>query len=252
MQHSHTGALVVHTPQILFTGDNGPWLVQGFSAGSMGIFYGRSSGYWNTGKGCTWEGGIREAGFAYWPGVVKAATRTDEVVSSMDLLPTALELAGIPLPTDRPIDGKSMLKIIKDEGPSDHDVLFFYASNMDNSGPTAARVGPYKAHWVTSPGIGGCPSKACTKLQYPARFPLLFNVEEDPSEAFPLCRTDVTDVNITSCAAYSDVLNKIHAAYENELATFTWGHITPVPGAGPWGVCCSRSKGCDCNGKPSE
>jgi hypothetical protein len=41
----------------LFTGDNGPWMIKGLSAGSTGLLTGRYSGYWNTGKGSTWEGG---------------------------------------------------------------------------------------------------------------------------------------------------------------------------------------------------
>ena len=44
----------------LFTGDNGPWLDKGKSGGSMGLLTGEFSGYWNTGKGSTWEGGIHE------------------------------------------------------------------------------------------------------------------------------------------------------------------------------------------------
>ena len=84
------------------------------------------AGYWNTGKGSTWEGGIHEAGFAYWPvrptlhsnreyspdavktsvcrgsqGQISPASRTAEIVSSLDLLPTASALAGVALPTDR-------------------------------------------------------------------------------------------------------------------------------------------------------
>ena len=38
---------------ILFTGDNGPWMVKGKSGGSTGLLYGRESGYWNVGKGST-------------------------------------------------------------------------------------------------------------------------------------------------------------------------------------------------------
>ena len=38
---------------ILFTGDNGPWLVQGSSGGSTGLLSGRFAGYWNVGKGST-------------------------------------------------------------------------------------------------------------------------------------------------------------------------------------------------------
>ena len=31
-------------------GDNGPWMEQGLSGGSEGLFTGEFSGYWNTGK----------------------------------------------------------------------------------------------------------------------------------------------------------------------------------------------------------
>ena len=36
---------------VVFTSDNGPWLIQNENGGSAGLFYG--------GKGSTWEGGIR-------------------------------------------------------------------------------------------------------------------------------------------------------------------------------------------------
>ncbi|GAB5370306.1 hypothetical protein AAMO2058_001481200 [Amorphochlora amoebiformis] len=63
---------------ILFSSDNGPWMARGKSAGSPGVLYGRSSGYWNVGKGSTWEGGIREPAFAYWPGIIRPHTRSSE------------------------------------------------------------------------------------------------------------------------------------------------------------------------------
>ena len=44
----------------LLAGDNGPDLNHGASAGSMGLFTGKFAGYYNTGKGSTWEGGIHE------------------------------------------------------------------------------------------------------------------------------------------------------------------------------------------------
>ena len=107
---------------ILFTGDNGPWLVQGKSGGSTGLLSGRFSGYWNVGKGSTWEGGIREAGFAHWPGVITPFSRSAQVVSSMDLFPTALELAGVALPDDREYDGKSMVPLLLHDKPSAHEL----------------------------------------------------------------------------------------------------------------------------------
>ena len=82
---------------------------QGTSGGSEGLFSGRFAGYWNVGKGSTWEGGIREAGFAHWPGIIKPFTRSTEVVSSLDVFPTvrapsrrARLSPGCPLPPKRP------------------------------------------------------------------------------------------------------------------------------------------------------
>jgi len=103
---------------VLFTGDNGPWLAQGKSGGSTGLLSGRFAGYWNVGKGSTWEGGIREAGFASWPGTIAPFSRSSQVVSSMDVFPTALELAGRPLPSDRAYDGKSMVPLLLRDQPS--------------------------------------------------------------------------------------------------------------------------------------
>ena len=65
-----------------------------------------TAGYWNTGKGSTWEGGIREAGFAHWPGVISPNSRSAEVVSSMDVFPTVMKLAGAKMPSDTPLSSR--------------------------------------------------------------------------------------------------------------------------------------------------
>jgi len=243
---------------ILFTGDNGPWMVQGTSGGSEGLFSGRWAGYWNVGKGSTWEGGIREAGFAHWPGVIKPFTRSSEIVSSMDVFPTVLGLAGHAPPRDRPYDGRDMKAILlEDEGKSAHDMLFFYGGAAQHDGlPSAVRYGPYKAHFSTGPGLGGChisPSApvGCPRVHYSGG-PLLFNVEVDPSEAHPL------SVNTTGSEdpLIDAVLSTIMAAYQAEVTSWRPYHVQPAPdrpgeGPGVYGVCCNRTLGCDCDGAPS-
>ena len=46
--------------------------------------------------------------FAHWPGTISPFSRSAATVSTMDVLPTALALANLPLPTDRVFDGKDM------------------------------------------------------------------------------------------------------------------------------------------------
>ena len=269
---------------ILFTADNGPWLVQGTSGGSEGLLSARYAGYWNVGKGSTWEGGIREAGFAHWPGVIEPFTRSAEIVSSMDVFPTVLGLAGVPLPTDRVYDGRDFKSILFNEsGKSLHDILFFYGgaeAGNDGKSPSAARFGPYKAHFATGPGLSGCgvsPSApvGCPTLKY-SNGPLLFNVEVrrrwtliacellphlevsvliwqvDPSEAHPLSVNTTTpkDPHLAS------VIATIMSAYEKVKQDIVPYHSDPAPDGpgekkGEYGICCNRTLGCDCNGPPS-
>jgi arylsulfatase A len=195
------------------------------------------------------QGGIHEAGFAYWPGQIDPFSRSAEVFSSMDLFPTASALAGVPLPIDRVFDGRDGTDVLlgTNGGKSKHECLFFYGGAAGGAGPSAASCvvdgKRYKAHWATGPGLGGCTD--CTKIKYPADKPLLFDIEVDPSEAYPM-------------TGAQDVLTPIVAAYQHELATFTKEKLIAPPdgpheGKNMYGVCCDRvQKGanatCDCDG----
>ena len=90
-----------------------------------------------------------------------------------------------------------------------------------------------KAHWATGPGLGGCAN--CTKQTYPTDAPLLFDIEQDPSEAYPLKGVDG-----------GAVVAAISAAYNHEVATFSTGTLVPPPdgpheGKNMYGVCCDRA-----------
>jgi arylsulfatase A len=232
---------------IMFTGDNGPWMMQGLSGGSHGLLTGRYSGYWNTGKGSTWEGGIREAAFAYWKGQIGPFTRSAEVVSSMDVFPTFSAIAGVALPPGVTYDGRDMSDVLFKGGKSKHEFLFHYGGCSNNTYPATCRHGPWKAHWCTGPGLGGCPN--CRTIRYAEEKPLLFNVEVDPSESTPVD----TKASVEGAAA----MIRIVSALAMEKATFVHQANVPLPdghgeGPGMYGVCCDRSKNCDCDGRPSQ
>ena len=58
-----------------------------------------------------WEGGIREPGIIRWPGKVKPGTTSDVPAGLVDLLPTACDAAGVPLPKGVTLDGTSLLPL---------------------------------------------------------------------------------------------------------------------------------------------
>jgi arylsulfatase A len=232
---------------ILFTSDNGPWNARRTDGGNYGIFSGIYAGYPWTGKGSTWEGGIREPAFAYWKGQIESFSRSSETISSMDVFPTFSHLAGVPLPPKVVLDGRDMVDILMHpNGKSKHDFLFIYGSCSQHHpvrSIMAVRHGPYKAHFCTAPGLGG---RNQDSTVYDT-FPLLFNIDHDPSEAFPLSEGNKLPEDPDARAATMRIMR----AYAMERATFEYGHIPPLPdgpGEGPdnYGLCCNRATNCSC------
>ncbi|MGA2147011.1 MAG: sulfatase [Bryobacteraceae bacterium] len=161
---------------MLFTSADGPWLLQKQDGGSAGPLRG--------GKGTTWEGGMRVPCLAAWPGRIPTGIVSHAFGTTMDLLPTCLRLAGVPLPTGREYDGADLCPVLFD-GRSGRDPLLFYYSKDDLR---AVRVGPWKLHVATT-----SPDDAVVRHTRP----LLYNVDEDPSEQYDVAASHpgvVTDL----------------------------------------------------------
>src|SRR5690606_22683405 len=77
---------------------------------------------WALGKWGLYDYGVRVPFMVRWPGQVKAGTRTDALVSQVDILPTILELAGGTSP--REIDGRSFLHVLKNPEAKHHETVF--------------------------------------------------------------------------------------------------------------------------------
>ena len=76
-------------------------------------------------KTTLWEGGIRTPLIARWRGVFPGGRTADDMAAGMDLFTTALNLAGIEPPPERPMDGVSLLPVLEDSGTLDRDALYF-------------------------------------------------------------------------------------------------------------------------------
>jgi arylsulfatase A-like enzyme len=91
-----------------------------------------------------YEGALRQAALARWPGVVPAGRVTDGAWAFWDFLPTAAELAGAPLPSGFKPDGHSLVSFLKGgEAPPRE---FFYWELHETAKPLqAVRFGNWKA-----------------------------------------------------------------------------------------------------------
>ncbi len=98
---------------VMFTSDNGPETLNRYpgshrSFGSPGPLRGM--------KLHMYEGGIRVPGIVRWPNRVRPGSMCAEPVNGTDILPTLCAMAGVAVPTDRAIDGTSILPIFEGHG----------------------------------------------------------------------------------------------------------------------------------------
>lgn len=150
---------------VVFSSDNGPWLIMNQQGGSAGLL--------RDGKGSTWEGGMRVPAIAWWPGRIKPGTVAEGIASTLDLFPTSLRLAGVQLPADRIVDGVDLTDLLLKGAPSPRQTMFYYRGTR----LYAARSGRWKLHLLTQDGYGQAGPVV------PDR-PLLFDLATDPSERF--------------------------------------------------------------------
>ncbi len=149
---------------VLVTSDNGPWY-QGRTGGIRGR------------KNETFEGGMRVPFIAWWPGHVEARRVTDPA-AGIDVLPTALALAGVPLPRDRAIDGIDLTPSLLRKQLVPERPIYYYSDRALQ----ALRVGRFKLH--TRHGVyGGAPWSFPIAPLAP-QGPWLFDLERDPEEAY--------------------------------------------------------------------
>jgi arylsulfatase A len=176
---------------LVFTSDNGPWLVYDAHGGSAGLLRG--------GKGMTWEGGMREPAIAWWPGTVRPGSVSEAITTTMDFFPTAMQMAGAELPADRVIDGQSLLPLLRGEpdATGHESFLFFRGTQL-----YAVRNGAWKAHFITEWAY----RKDTERTEH--EIPLLFNLEIDPSEKYDVAE-DHPDIVAQMRQLYADATEQV-------------------------------------------
>lgn len=179
---------------VFFTSDNGPWIIKHTLGGSSGLF--------RDGKGSTWEGGMHEPGIAWWPETVPAGKTCLEVSSTLDLYASLLTLAGAGIPDDRKVDGRNIVPHILGQTALPDSPYFYYGPRKLH----AVRLGAWKLHVHTSSQTGAD--------YFNGKLPLLFNLNEDPSENF-----DLSDENPDKVKELLEAIRK-HEEERDIIGTF--------------------------------
>ncbi|MFG0290391.1 MAG: sulfatase [Rhodopirellula sp. JB044] len=139
---------------VFFTSDNGP--VARFGGTTGGLRGGKRSEH---------EGGIRVPGLARWPGHIEPGTVSDVPVIGTDLFATILDINKIATPTDRTIDGVSMVPAFAGK-PLQREIPLFWRTHVSPPNDRVAmRIGRWKI-------IG---NDTLTQFQ-------LYDIEKDPKE----------------------------------------------------------------------
>lgn len=149
---------------VVFSSDNGPWLVFRTHGGSAGPL--------RAGKGTTFEGGQRVPTIFWGPGHVKPGLVT-EMGSTLDLINTFAALSGTKAPTDRKMDGYDLSAVLKGTGKSPRQEFFYWTRAKLH----AVRSGPWKLHIVQREPVH-------YGREVPMDRPELYNLEKDISEAY--------------------------------------------------------------------
>lgn len=125
---------------IVFSGDNG----SSFNPTSeMGKLFEQANNGLRGYKRGLYEGALRQAAFAWWPGHVPAGRVDHQPWAFWDIMPTFVELSGAEPPQGYRTDGVSLVDYLKGGDAPQRD--YFYWELHENQPIQAARFGNWKA-----------------------------------------------------------------------------------------------------------
>lgn len=152
---------------IIFSGDNG----SSFSPSSeMGSLFNQAGNGLRGYKRGMYEGALRQAAMAWWPGTVPAGRVDDQPWAFWDIMPTFVELSGAAKPEGYQTDGVSLVDYLKGGKAPPRD-YFYWELHLDKP-VQAARFGDWK---VVRNGI-----------HQPIE---LYDLAKDPGETTDLAKT---------------------------------------------------------------
>jgi arylsulfatase A-like enzyme len=118
---------------IFFSSDNGPVRSEGGSTGGL-----------RGGKRSSYEGGIRVPGIMSWPGHITPGAETNTPIIGTDIFTTVLDIVGLLVPSDRTIDGVSLLPVFEGKSVTRTTPLYWRTHVSSPTERSAIRIGEWK------------------------------------------------------------------------------------------------------------
>lgn len=152
---------------IVFTSDNGPWVMFGPHGGTAGPLRGE--------KGTSWEGGYRVPAIFNWPGAIKPK-EVHGIGANLDLYATFANLVGGGEPADAPgYQSLDLSDTLLEGSPSPREEWLYLGVTQ------AYRLGKYKIHF-SSKDRGSDPDTRQREPMIKHDPPLLFDLSRDLGE----------------------------------------------------------------------
>lgn len=160
---------------VIFASDNGPSLPAGSAAPLSG------------GKFTTMEGGHRVPGIICWPGRIPAGQVSDQMVSSLDVLPTIAAATGAALPAERKYDGYDLMPLLsgKTNQSPRHEFAYYNGLTLE-----AVRREPWKLHLPRQAAHCVYWAQRPMSIHWNLDHPVLNNLADDIAEKINLSATN--------------------------------------------------------------
>ena len=166
---------------VIFLTDNGP-----NTARFNGDMRGR--------KGSVHEGGGRVPCFIHWPGQIEPGRTIRQIAAHIDILPTVVELTKVKVPATKPLDGVSLVPLLKGDSPGWPDRMLF-------------------TKWADR----GAVRTQDFRLVIENNRPQLYDMNSDPGEKKDLARSR------------PEVTKKLKTAYDDWLREVSADGFDPIP-----------------------
>ena len=203
---------------ICFTSDNGGIpLEKGFGHDAVGGLRGK--------KGHIFEGGHRVPFLFRWPGRVAPGRTSHQLVGTHDIVATALDLAGVPIPVDQCRDAVSLAPVLLGRNEDSTPVRGYLVVDsgkgydaMDDGDPKTQQGRKRNVPGVPkrldySPEERAMSSHGMAHAIYEDRWKLVFDISDQPAALYNLGNDPGEKRNLAGDAAFAERIERMTKAY---------------------------------------